>query len=309
MASRLFHSRIPYHIYIRSFDRGLIFYSTREYLVYFTFITTMARRYRIELMELSIMPDHVHMLAKSLVARNLDLFLAATERLFAREYNEAIGRSGSLFEIPGHAPKKTDKKIRSCIAYLFNNQVEKKMVTMAESARWNFMAYAVSDHPFSAPIKLDKASRALRRAIKLVKYFRTAEKPLVFKTLEKLFSSLGLVEKEQLTDFIISSYNCLDYDSIIAFFGSYEKMRLAVNSNTGSEFDIVETYDTASDAPYSKMSATVSKIEGLKDIKKVMMLDPDMKIRLANNLLQIPGVTARHIQKFLHIRPGSQHLD
>ena len=305
MSSQSFQAQFPHHIYIRSFDRGLIFYSTRDYLVYFTFITTMARRYDIVLMELSIMPDHVHMFAESSVPGNMNLFLASTERLFAAEYNAAIGRSGRLFDTPpGHAPKKTEKKARSCIAYLFNNQVEKRLVSRAEQTRWNFMAFAVSDHPFSSPIKHEKASRALRRAVKLVNYFRSADKPLGFKTLEKMFVSLDNAEKNSLTDFIISTYNSLDYDSIIAYFGSYEKMLLAVHSNTGSEYEIKESYDTASDAPFSKMSAMVSRIEGLDDVKKVMMLDRDSKISLANKLIHIPGVTARHIQKFLHITAG-----
>ncbi len=300
--SKEFFPGVPHHIYVRSFDRGVIFYTTENYLVFFTFITTIARHYGITLMELSIMPDHVHVFAKSGNPRKMELFLFQTERCFAMEYNTTIGRTGRLFETPpGHAPKLTDKKIRTCVAYLFNNQVEKKIVSSAELTRWNFMTFAVSKHPFSEPIKLEYASRALRRALKLVKFMRSQDKPMGYKTLETLYGSLGKVEKEQLTDFIIASYNCLDYDSIISYFGSYEKMVLAVNSNTGSEFDIKESYDTSSDAPFFRMAEMVSKINGLEDVKKVITLSPDQKIKLANKLIQMPGVTSKHIAKFLHI--------
>ncbi|MBQ1647919.1 MAG: transposase [Bacteroidales bacterium] len=294
--------RVPHHIYFRSFDRGLIFYTSSDYLVYFTFITTVARHYGVTLMELSIMPDHVHAFARSRKSMDMKLFLFQTERRFAMEYNSAIGRTGRLFETsPGHAPKLNDKKIRTCVAYLFNNQVEKKIVSRAELTRWNFMAFAVSDHPFSEPIRLEFASRTLRRAMKLVKYFRSQDKPLGYMTLLSLYSNLSQTEKEQLTDYIIATYNCLDYDSIIRYYGSYEKMLTAVNSNTGSEFDIIESFDTSSDAPFFRMAEVVSKINGLEDVKKVMTLSPDRKVKLANKLIQIPGVTSRHISKFLHM--------
>ena len=300
--SKEFFPGVPHHIYVRSFDRGVIFYTTEDYLVFFTFITTIARHYGITLLELSIMPDHVHAFAGSGNSRTMELFLFQTERRFAMEYNTTVGRTGRLFETPpGHAPKLTDKKIRTCVAYLFNNQVEKKIVSSAELTRWNFMAFAVSDHPFSEPIKLEYASRALRRALKLVKFMRSQDKPLEYRTLKALYCSLSMAEREQLTDFIITSYNCLDYDSIISYFGSYEKMVLAVNSNTGSEFDIKESYDTSSDAPFFRMAEVVSKINGLEDVKKVITLSTDQKIKLANKLIQMPGVTSRHISKFLHM--------
>ena len=78
-------------------------------------------------------------------------------------------------------------------------------------------------------------------------------------------------------------------------------MLTAVNSNTGSEFDIIESFDTSSDAPFFRMAEVVSKINGLEDVKKVMTLSPDRKVKLANKLIQIPGVTSRHISKFLHM--------
>ena len=87
---------VPHHIYFRSFDRGLIFYTSSDYLVYFTFITTVARHYGVTLMELSIMPDHVHAFARSRKSMDMKLFLFQTERPFAMEYNSAIGRTGRL---------------------------------------------------------------------------------------------------------------------------------------------------------------------------------------------------------------------
>ena len=47
-------------------------------------------------------------------------------------------------------------------------------------------------------------------------------------------------ERSQLVDYIISVYNCIDYHFLTGCYGSYQDMLLAVNSNTGSEYDIKE---------------------------------------------------------------------
>ena len=120
--------------------------------------------------------------------------------------------------------------------------------------------------------------------------------------MDRLFKKLNNKEKLQLTDFIVSTYNCLDYKAMISYYGSFDTLITAVNSNTGSEYDIQEVFDTASDAEYATLSAYVAKLLALENIKVVASLDADSKLELAQKMLLIPGVRAKHVAKFLHMK-------
>ena len=298
----VFFRGVPHHVYRRSIDKGVIFYTVRDYLVCFTYYSTLARKYDITVLGLSIMPDHLHSLLRTSSERKFTLFNDSSFRSFAREYNKSTGRSGRLFESPpGFAAKKTPKATRTCIAYILNNQVEKRIAKNAQSARWNFLAYYKSSHPFSDPLRLDRASAPMRRAVGTVKYMRSKKLPIGYIIMNRLFNKLRNKEKQQLTDFIITEYNCIDYEEMISYYGSYDTLVTAVNSNTGSEYDIQEVFDTSSDAEYAALSAYVVKHLGLENVKKVASLDADSKLDLAKKMVQIPGVKAKHIAKFLHM--------
>ena len=96
-------------------------------------------------------------------------FMSNVAIQFVKEYNRYHNRVGPLFsECFGSAPKAGLKLLRTAIAYLFNNPVERLLCKRAQEYRWNFLAYAASDNPFSDPLVLKKASRRLRRALKEV---------------------------------------------------------------------------------------------------------------------------------------------
>ena len=87
---------------------------------------------------------------------------------YVKEFNARTGRSGALFDPRyGSAMKKDGKKIRSAIAYLFNNAVEKHLCKKAEDYKWNFLSYFM-------PLKVKKSewrrymSRALYRAVTVI---------------------------------------------------------------------------------------------------------------------------------------------
>ena len=122
---------------------------------------------------------------------------------------------------------------------------------------------------------------------------------------------MNLTEKEILTDYIISTYNMIDYPRLIRYYGSYQQMLTAFHSNTGSEYDILERIDSTSDLIFSKMTRYVqtklchSNLSWTsiteKDVKQVLLLKEDEKVFLAEKLLGIPGSSAKAVAKFLHI--------
>lgn len=291
-----------HHIYQRTINRFNIFYDLEDYLVYYTIFSVAARQYGVIVLGLCLMFDHIHMLIKTDVRVRMSEFVRQVTCMFVREQNNDVGRKGSLFQARfGSAPKRGLKLLRTAIAYLFNNPVEKKLCARAEEFRWNFLAYAVSSHPFSDPLIIGQASRSLKRAIKEVDLAESEDRHLRYAQLKRLLSKLNERERMQLVDHIISIYNPFDYDEIIKCYGSYEDMLTAINSNTGSEYDIKEERYKFSDMEYVRMIDILHDAAGLKDIRKVTGLAIDEKMRLLELLRKHLSCGNLPIAKFLHI--------
>lgn len=303
MKSRSYLPSALNHCYQRTFGHGVLFYTVRDHLVFFTVFCTMARRHQVRVLKLVQMPDHTHhsTFAKSL--EQLRAFQRDYTSAFAKEYNRSFGLSGPVFETPfSSAPKCSDKEIRSNLIYLDNNPVERKLVRQAEEYRWNYLAYAQNNHPFSEKIRLRFASMPLRKAIKRVTILRSKGRYLTYPLLERLFDSLQTKqEKEQLTDYIISSYWALDHAAAIRYFGSYEHELTAAHSTTGSEYDITEGFIGKSDTHYAKLTALVLKKGRFKDIHEILRLSEDEKYRLLETLRQESAAPAKQIRAFLHL--------
>ena len=72
-------------------------------------------------------------------------------------------------------------------------------------------------------------------------------KPLNYAQLDRLFKPLTRQEGLQLTDFIITTYNCIDYEAAIRFFDTGEDMITSMHATTGSEYDINEVFTLPTD--------------------------------------------------------------
>ncbi len=291
-----------HHIYQRTVKRFNIFYDLEDYLVYYTIFSIAARQYDVTILGLCLMFDHIHMLIKTEAKVTMSEFVRQVTCMFAREQNNDVGRKGSLFQARfGSAPKRGMKLLRTAIAYLFNNPVEKNLCSRAEEYRWNFLAYGLSPHPFSDPLISVHISRSLKRAIKEVDLAESEDRHLRYAQLKRLLGKLEERERMQLVDHIISIYKPFDYEEIIACYGSYEDMLTAINSNTGSEYDIKEDRYRFSDIEYIRMGDILRDTEGLKDLRKVTGLEIEEKMRLFEVLRKHLSCDNLPIVKFLHI--------
>lgn len=302
MKRRIFYKGILNHCYQRTADRGVLFYSCFDHLAYFSQYCTMARKYGIQVLALCQMPDHVH---DSVIAdhkRDLEKFKQDTNSWYAMKWNDRYGLHGQVFEQSfGSSPKRGEKKGCSNLVYVGNNPVERRLVEKAEQYRWNYLAYAVTDHPFSKKLVIRDASWPLQKAVKEVKAHFKAGNPLYLSQLERIFALLGQEEKQQLIDFIISTYNCIDYAAAIRYFGNYDNMLIAMHATTGSEYDLREVFIGKSDAPYGQMTSFLLDNHYVKDIHDILSLSVDEKYELFLQLRQVVNAPGELIFKFLHL--------
>ena len=290
------------HCYQMSADNGVLFYTYSDHLVYFTRYCVLARKYGIRVLSLCQMPDHIHDSVTAERKDDLALFKRQLNTDFSRCWNGRFRAKGAVLHARyGTAPKLDAKKGRSNLVYVGNNPVERKLVEKAEDYRWNYLAYARSDHPFSDKLTIRNARWPLRKAVREVKSQFLAEKPLNHACLQTLFQPLDRKERLQLTDYIITTYNCIDYDAAIRFFDSYEDMLIAMHATTGSEHDIREVFVGKSDAPYVRMAAYLLKNRFLEDIHDVVSLSVNEKYDLYCKLRSITDAPSEQIAKFLHM--------
>lgn len=293
---------VPNHCYQNSIDGYLLFYTVSDYLVFYTAFCLEAVRCDVRLLTLCLMPDHFHFTAIADNADKLSSLVGLSTKRYATEFNTLCGTKGSLFKSPyGSVPKIGDKNIRTNIIYVYNNPSERKLTAFAEKYRWNSIAYAKSNHPFSEPIVLNKASSSLRRCLKTVDYLHNTGKHLNYEALKRMFGALDKRESDQLTDYIVCKYSVVDHEEAIRYFGGYENMITAIHSTTGSEHDINEVFVGQRDDCYVRMTNLILKDEGIKDIHSVLSLPESEKYKLYNRLKGRTSATARQIAKFLHL--------
>lgn len=200
------------HVYQRTLNGFNIFYDIEDYLVFFSIFAKVSEKYRIRIVGLCIMIDHLHYLIDADSEEEVWRFVSHFTSVFVKMYNEDVGRKGSLFESPfGRAWKKGPKKIRTSVAYVLNNPVERGLCRRMEEYRWNFMAYATDSNPFSSRVRLSDSSKAFRNAVKEIDRVSDSGSWLNFTQVRRLFSRLSEEDRKRLADHIITCYNPIDY--------------------------------------------------------------------------------------------------
>ena len=290
------------HIYIRSINQFVIFYTMEDRLVYYTVFAVMAKRYGVTVLALALMFDHIHHLIKTISRELYSKFIGVTTSTFAMAYNRDSGRKGPLFQKAyGNSAKRRDKDIRNCIAYNYNNSVEKLLFNRAEQDRWNLLAYIDNPHPFSAPIDRKTASKKLLMSMDAVVLFQGRNEFLDYPVVRRLFEGLVPEEREQLLDFIIYLYLPIDKESLLGFYKSYDAMVLAINSNTGKEHDMNEIYDPESHQDFARMLNLTRRSSFAADPRSIILAPDELKWKIVKTFMDRAGASLNHAKRFLHL--------
>ena len=291
-----------HHVYQNTRNGYLIFYSVKDYLILFSVIAVFACRYGIPISGISLMPDHIHLLVYVRDPDRFRAFIREYTKVFTALYNRHYRLSGPLFNTPfGCTPKLSHKKIRSTIAYVYNNPVEGRLVTHVEEDRWNFLAYADKKSPFSEKLRIDRARWELRKALYTVKACKKEGRWLNYTEVENVTNRLSPREIQQFTDYVIRKYNCIDYPAATSYYGSYGKMVIALNANTGSEYDLAEDSDGKDYRIYRSLIRELCLKEGYSTMERVLNLPSSDRKRLGLHLMRNTSATEKEVSKLLRL--------
>ena len=302
---RKFYRGVVNHVYQRTIDGVHLFYTVDDCLVFFTILSICARSAEVQILELCLMHNHIHILVKTETLKTLSRFVDHFSAWFVQEYNSYVGRTGKLLTKNfGSAPKWDEKRLRSAIIYVGNNPVEKKFCKKAKEYRWNFLAYRNNSWPFSCKVVMRKVSYSMRKAFQEVDSMVHLNQPLRYALLNRIFEKLSKDEKEQLVDYIISSYSPIDYEELESHFKSYEYMLLAMESTTGDDYDIKESRDDFSLNAFNQMMQyMMSKLPENK-VRTVTTYALDEKLSLFRELQTHTSASLHQICSFLHLKAG-----
>ncbi len=310
MEKRVFYYDAYQHIYQRSVDCGVIFYTIEDYIVYYTIISVYSKKLRVEIIALCFMINHVHMLIRCRNINDMSAFIGITTTMFAKEYNKNIRRNGALFTPSyGSASKKTDRAIKACIAYILNNPVEKSICRFAQDYCWNFMSYSCNDNPFSTKMKRRECPASLRSVCDFIIRLSDERCYLSYKLLKTIFNSIPESRdesrnnnyKQLVVDHIIKCFSTIRYDLIYNYFRNYGSLLSALTTMTGSEYDIDEEWNNNPDNVYDEL-ITITKRLGYFDMRGCFSdISSNELQHLVNYLQNNSNASFKQVCRFLHI--------
>jgi len=293
-----FNSADLQHIYQRAKDRGVIFYTIEDRLVYYTLAATKARKYNITVIAAALMYTHVHQAIYSRTLSDVQNYLKTLNSSFSRLYNSRYGRKGQLFdEDPGRAGKFSLKDKKSNIIYVYNNHVEKGLCEKAVQERWSFLAYSENTNPFSEEIMKNNISANLRKAKNLVNRRIRKLKALEYCDFDRILPGLTDSEQKNLFDYIIAKYSWIDFKEAARHFNGLDSMIIAIDSSTGSEYDLNEEYTRIKDDVYRRL---ISFCQKHIDIRDIYTMPSTQKIEFMKFASRNCCPIRNGLQKFFH---------
>ena len=142
-----------------------------------------------------------------------------------------------------------------------------------------------------------------------VKAFHKGGNYLGYAVLSRIFNGLSRKEALQLTDYILYTYCDVDFEKAVSYYGSMEKMILAIDSNTGSEHDIKEEWVGYTDAVYAHMGKLIRKKTGQNDLKSILKWSEKERRTLYAYLLTQSTFIERQVEKYLQLPNSSLNND
>ena len=128
----------PHHIIQRGNNRQAIFASQADYQTLLNLLLENAQKFKVAIHAYVLMPNHFHLLATPETADGLPQMMQAVGRRYVRWFNDAQGRSGTLWE--GRYKSTvidTDQYLLTCMAYLDLNPVRAALVGQATDYPWS----------------------------------------------------------------------------------------------------------------------------------------------------------------------------
>jgi putative transposase len=145
-----------YHLIQRGNNRQEIFAGDEDRRTMLHLLLEASRKHEVAVHSYVLMSNHVHLLVTPSTAEGMPLMMQQVGRSYVRRFNDAQGRSGTLFEGRYRSSLvQTERYLLACMAYIDLNPVRAHLCTQPQEYRWGSYAHysgglpdrLVSPHP------------------------------------------------------------------------------------------------------------------------------------------------------------------
>ena len=127
-----------HHVIQRGNNRQAIFASPSDYQSLLDLLSDNAKKFDVAIHAYVLMGNHFHLLATPQTADGLPQMMQAVGRRYVRHFNDAQGRSGTLWEGRYKSTLiQSDRYLLACMAYIDLNPVRAGMVAQAADYPWS----------------------------------------------------------------------------------------------------------------------------------------------------------------------------
>ncbi len=128
----------PHHVIQRGNNRQAIFASAADYQMLLELLHDNARKFGVALHAYVLMTNHFHLLVTPESPDSLPQMMQAVGRRYVRHFNDAQGRSGTLWEGRYRSTLiQTERYLLACMVYIDLNPVRAGLVAEAKDYPWS----------------------------------------------------------------------------------------------------------------------------------------------------------------------------
>jgi putative transposase len=128
----------PHHVIQRGNNRQVIFGSDADRRMLLDLLTEYSEKFKVAIHAYVLMDNHFHLLATPETEDGLPKMMQAVGRRYVRYFNDAQGRSGTLWEGRYRSTLiETDRYLLACMAYIDLNPVRAGMVASPQNFVWS----------------------------------------------------------------------------------------------------------------------------------------------------------------------------
>jgi putative transposase len=134
----------PHHIIQRGNNRQAIFASAADYQFLLDLLEENAKKFGVAIHAYVLMGNHFHLLATPETTDALPQMMQAVGRRYVRYFNDAQGRSGTLWEGRYKSTLiQTERYLLACMAYIDLNPVRAGLAAQARDYPWSSHAHYI----------------------------------------------------------------------------------------------------------------------------------------------------------------------
>ncbi len=128
----------PHHVIQRGNNRQAIFSTPADYRLLLNLLDENAKKFDVAVHAYVLMSNHFHLLATPETQDGLPQMMQAVGRRYVRYFNDAQGRTGTLWEGRYKSTLiQTDRYLMACMAYIDLNPVRGGLVAQARDYPWS----------------------------------------------------------------------------------------------------------------------------------------------------------------------------